>query len=96
MTKQRLHAIVHGRVQGVSYRFFTKQMADTLDVTGYIYNQPDGTVEVVAEGVPQELERLLTFLYEGSPAAQVERVDFEYTQPTGEYLAFTIRFILLD
>lgn len=92
----RLHAVVHGRVQGVSYRFFTKQMAETLNLTGYVYNQPDGSVEVVAEGNSEQLERFLAFLYEGSPAAQVELVDYTYGKATGDYLGFTIRFILLD
>lgn len=96
LTKQRLRAIVSGRVQGVSYRYFTQREANTLDVTGYVCNQPDGSVEVVAEGSPEQLRRMLNFLYRGSPAAQVERVVHDFSEATGEYLSFTIRYFIVD
>lgn len=96
LTKQRLHAIVSGRVQGVSYRYFTQQKACTLDVTGYVCNQPDGSVEIVAEGTPEQLRQMLNFLYRGSPAAQVDRVVHDFSEATNEYLSFTIRYFIID
>ncbi|TWT67728.1 Acylphosphatase [Posidoniimonas polymericola] len=53
--------VVHfqGRVQGVGFRYTTCQEARALNVTGYVKNLPDGRVELVAEGEPAELDRLL-------------------------------------
>ncbi|MCA9885678.1 MAG: acylphosphatase [Anaerolineae bacterium] len=96
VTQRRLHAVVSGRVQGVSYRYFTQQQANNLGVSGYVVNQPDGTVEVIAEGTPEQLRQFLNFLYKGSPAAQVERVVHDYSEATNEYLSFTIRYFILD
>ncbi|NJL92227.1 MAG: acylphosphatase [Anaerolineae bacterium] len=63
---ERLHALVHGRVQGVSFRATTQQTAQQLNLTGWVRNRPDGTVEVLAEGPRAALERLLTFAGRGA------------------------------
>ena len=46
----RLHAVVHGRVQGVSFRYFVMECARRLDLFGWVRNRYDGTVEVMVEG----------------------------------------------
>jgi acylphosphatase len=61
-TRQRLHAIVHGHVQGVSFRFYTVEVAMHLQITGWVRNLANGGVEVMAEGTRQELDDLLAFL----------------------------------
>jgi acylphosphatase len=48
-----------GRVQGVGFRYTTRRIAQGHDVAGYVCNLPDGTVELVAEGEPGEVERFL-------------------------------------
>ena len=53
--QQRLRAIVSGRVQGVSFRYYTKKEADRLGVTGWVRNNHDRTVELVAEGTSEQL-----------------------------------------
>jgi acylphosphatase len=93
-TKQvRLHALVHGRVQGVSFRYATIQTADRLRLTGWVANRWDGTVETVAEGPRSDLGKLLSFLHKGPPSAWVERVDVDWQAATGEFKGFRIRFI---
>jgi acylphosphatase len=85
---QRLHAIISGRVQGVSFRYYTTQTARRLDVVGWVKNLRDGTVEVVAEGEKSALEQLLHFLHEGPPAARVNNVDVDWQSATNEFSIF--------
>lgn len=91
MEKVRLRAIVHGRVQGVYFRDFTRTWARRLGVVGYIRNLPDGTVEVVAEGDTERLERLLDHLKIGPEAARVERVDTDWGPSQRGFESFEIK-----
>lgn len=86
---QRLVAVVKGRVQGVSFRYFATLTAQQLGITGWVRNLPDRTVEVVAEGTPSQLEDFLTFLHEGSPAANVAQVQVDWQTATGEFSDFS-------
>jgi len=89
---ERFRAIVRGRVQGVGFRYFTQREASALGLTGYVRNRWDGTVEVVAEGPRQALERLLARLRLGPRSAYVEEVSVEWGEARGEYGFFHIRF----
>lgn len=91
MTLQQLHAIVHGRVQGVNFRFFTVQTARELGLTGWVMNRLDGTVEVRAEGERAHLDKLVAFLHVGPPAARVTTVDIEWLSAGGKFQEFTIK-----
>ncbi|MEM4326777.1 MAG: acylphosphatase [Candidatus Diapherotrites archaeon] len=84
MTKQRLEAMVKGRVQGVGYRLFVKLKAAQLGINGYAKNLPNGDVEVVAEGNSKALEELLKELYKGPFLARVEEIKSEIKNPKGE------------
>jgi acylphosphatase len=88
----RLHAIVHGRVQGVSFRYYAQQRARELQLTGYVRNLWDGSVEVVAEGPRTAVDELLAFLHTGPRPAFVTRVDAHWPQSTGEFRRFEVRF----
>ena len=88
----RLHAIVRGRVQGVSFRYYTQRRATELGLTGYVRNQWDGTVEVVAEGARSEVDALVAFLHVGPRSAFVTQVDARWPVPTGEYQRFEVRY----
>lgn len=87
----RLHATVIGRVQGVSFRYFVLDLAQSLDLRGWVRNRWDGSVELAAEGSQQNLERLLQELKEGPPMARVANVDFEWLDATGEFDGFQVR-----
>lgn len=89
---KRLEAAVYGHVQGVSFRYYTSVEAEKLRLVGWVANQADGSVYVVAEGPESALNQLLTFLQKGPPAAQVERVDFLWSEPTQEYSRFRVRY----
>jgi acylphosphatase len=71
----RVRAVVHGRVQGVGYRAFAVAAGARLGVRGRVANQPDGTVECVAEGPRPAVETLVRRLHEGPGMARVERVE---------------------
>lgn len=88
----RLHAIVHGRVQGVSFRYYTQRQARGLGLTGYVRNQWDGTVEVVAEGPRTDLQELLAWLHTGPRAAFVTQVDSKWLSPARGFNRFEVRY----
>jgi acylphosphatase len=88
----RLSVTVFGRVQGVFFRDFTRRQAHVLGLTGYVRNLPDGTVEAVAEGRREALEKLLDLIKVGPSGAQVERVDFRWEEHSGEFEHFEVRF----
>ena len=92
-SKARLHAIIHGRVQGVNFRYHTSRTAQSLGLTGWVANRWDGTVEVVAEGQRQSLEKFLSFLHQGPPAATVLRVDAAWEPASGEFEYFRVRYL---
>ena len=88
----QLHAIVHGRVQGVSFRYYTKQRADSLGITGWVRNRPNRTVEVVAEGSKADMAEFVKFLKQGPPSARVDNVDLSEGEATGEFKTFEITY----
>lgn len=90
---ERLEARVLGRVQGVGYRFFVLRLADELDLRGWVANEPDGSVRVVAEGPRPALEVLRDRLEVGPPAARVERVVARFEPATGEFAGFGVRYL---
>jgi len=87
-----VHAIVHGRVQGVYFRAFAARRATKLGLTGYAQNLAGGTVEVRAEGEREQLKILIGYLESGPPAARVERVVTEWLEYTGEYKGFSVKY----
>jgi len=75
---------VHGRVQGVGFRWATVDAAARLGVGGVVRNLPDGTVEAEVEGTAESIDAMLAFLREGPTGALVTRVDVAETEPLGE------------
>ncbi|HEX6387354.1 MAG TPA: acylphosphatase [Anaerolineae bacterium] len=90
---RRLEATIYGRVQGVSFRYYTQREAQRHRLTGWVANKPDGTVKVIAEGPENELEQLLDFLCRGPTMARVDRVDVDWKEATGEFTRFDVRWL---
>ncbi len=90
---KRLEAIVYGYVQGVSFRYYTQREARRLGVSGWVANQRDRTVKVVAEGSQEAVSDLLDWLYAGPPTARVDKVDVTWGRARGEFRRFEIRFL---
>jgi acylphosphatase len=89
--EQRLEAVARGRVQGVGFRFHVVRAAERLGVVGWVANEADGAVRCVAEGSPEDLQRLLAELREGPAGASVDRVDESWSPATGEFVRFAVR-----
>jgi len=89
---KRLSARIHGRVQGVGFRHFTTTRARGLDVTGWVRNEPDGSVRLEAEGDETALSSLLDAVREGPRAARVDTVDVEWSDATQSFDQFGVRY----
>jgi len=86
-------ATVHGRVQGVDFRFFVLRYARALGVKGYVKNLSNGRVlEVFAEGETENLEELLSRLNIGPPRAAVKWVDVKWSPYRGHFDDFGVRY----
>ncbi|MGD8804492.1 MAG: acylphosphatase [Chloroflexota bacterium] len=90
---KRLTARISGRVQGVSFRYYTRREATRLGVRGWVRNEADGSVRVLAEGSQDSLGELLEFLERGSPSARVRHVEVDWSAATGEFDTFEVRFV---
>ncbi len=88
---ERLTAWVHGRVQGVGFRWFTRARALELDLVGHATNHPDGRVMVVAEGPRPALEQLLAWLRSGDTPGEVRLVVDSWDPARGDLDGFVER-----
>jgi len=79
----RRRLLVHGRVQGVGFRWFVRRAAQSRSLAGWAANRPDGTVEVVLEGEPETVYSVDRLVREGPRGAQVERVEAADEEPEG-------------
>jgi acylphosphatase len=89
--RARVEARVSGRVQGVGFRYFVRQEAQTLGLDGWVANMPDGSVAFVADGPPTALERLLEIVSVGPPGAFVQDVDVRWGAADGSFSGFGVR-----
>ena len=83
--------LVRGRVQGVGFRWFVEREAHMLAVAGWVRNNHDGSVEVLAQGTREQLSGLHARLREGPPAARVDSVDVSEAAITGGLDLFRIQ-----
>jgi acylphosphatase len=88
---KQINVVVRGRVQGVYFRQSTARLANTIGVKGWVRNQTDGTVEVMAVGTPVQLNQLLGFLRRGPRAAEVDDVETEVVTPVESFAGFYVR-----
>lgn len=70
-----LRVVVHGRVQGVGFRYYTQREAQRLGVRGWVRNLPDATVEALISGEPDQLSAMLAWLRHGPVTANVDRIE---------------------
>lgn len=89
---QRVHVIVHGRVQGVYFRASTRDRARQLGLAGWVRNCSDGSVELIAEGEKAKLEQLVTWCHGGPPGAVVTDLNVEWQEATGEFVGFVVKY----
>ncbi len=91
MKKERCEVHYSGCVQGVGFRYTVRRIAAGRDVAGFVRNRPDGTVQLVVEGPPEEIDRLLDEIQ--STFGSYVRGKREQRSPaTGEFREFRIRY----
>lgn len=83
---------VYGVVQGVGYRYFVYKTATSLNLSGYVKNLPDGSVEVVAQGERGLVNALIDDLKLGPRYAHVERIDIIWQEPEQDCVEFSYGF----
>ncbi len=88
---KKIIAKIQGKVQGVGFRHHTYQLAQNLNLTGYVCNTADGGVEVVACGAEENLKQFVDWLKHGPPSAQVEKIDIDWQEAENEFDNFEIR-----
>ncbi|HAK87712.1 MAG: acylphosphatase [Nitrospirae bacterium GWC2_46_6] len=90
--KARAHLYISGKVQGVFYRAFTQEVADSLGLTGWVRNMPDRRVEAVFEGEKELIEKAVTRCHEGPPHANVKDMDVTWENIIEGLSDFRIRY----
>ncbi len=91
LAEVRLTAWVHGNVQGVGFRWWTRSRALELGLTGFASNRPDGRVQVVAQGQREACEKLLDLLQGGDTPGRVDNVIAEWSEVRDTLSGFTER-----
>lgn len=89
--EQAVKVVVKGRVQGVGFRWFTREKARDLGLAGYVRNLSDGNVEVCAEGGQQEINELISMLRQGPSWSQVTDLEIDDAPVLGKYEDFNVR-----
>ena len=82
--------VVKGRVQRVGFRFFVENAAQREGIQGYVRNQYDGSVEVVAEGDADAMHRFEMAIRRGPPGARVDDVDTIEVEPSSRFAGFRV------
>jgi acylphosphatase len=82
--------VIRGDVQGVGYRFFAQRAAAKHQVLGYVRNEPDGSVEVLAEGPATNVEAFRDELLAGPKWAKVEQLEEINLEPSGTFTLFRV------
>jgi acylphosphatase len=83
--------VISGRVQGVGFRWFAKDVAVREGVTGFVRNLPDGRVEAIVEGDADAVTRVERHLRHGPPGSRVQAVNAMTEEPSGAYDDFSIQ-----
>jgi acylphosphatase len=90
MKQKRATVYFKGRVLGVWFRVYTKQQADRQQVSGWVRNRLDGSVEALFEGAESTVKSLISTCQNGPPSARVEEITIEWQAATGEFSSFEI------
>lgn len=92
MADKAVRVLISGRVQGVYFRAYTRDMARPLGLKGYVRNLPDGRVEAVFQGPEDKIDQAVAWCHQGSPNARVDAVEVETITPQEVYADFQIRY----
>lgn len=90
--KKRVGLKIYGKVQGVFFRDSTQRKAKELNLSGWVRNEPDGTVQIVAEGEEKDLKELIEWCRAGGAEyTRVDKVNIEWLEPSGQFNNFIVK-----
>jgi acylphosphatase len=87
---KRIHLVISGRVQGVGFRYHVRDKALALNLGGWVRNNDDGSVEIVAEGKEKDIEMFAAYCKKGPALARVIDIKIVLAKSTGEFNDFTV------
>lgn len=91
---KRFYLIIKGDVQGVNFRYYTKQIAKELNIKGYVKNTFNG-VEVVAEGKDKDMKEFISWCKKGPSSAEVTDFKIKREKYKNEFKDFSIKYFLI-
>ncbi len=83
---------IYGDVIGVNFRYYTRQVAEEIGVLGFVQNCLDGTVEILAEGSEEQLNKLLNWARRGPKKARVAKVEYGWRENKYKFFRFNIKY----
>ncbi|MBI4120903.1 MAG: acylphosphatase [Parcubacteria group bacterium] len=90
--KKEIEVRITGRVQLVMFRDFVQRKSRTLFISGFVHNEDDGSVYIVAQGTEENLKKLIEHLHKGSFLSRVDGVSVVWREPTEAFSGFTIAY----
>ncbi|MEW6407497.1 MAG: acylphosphatase [Patescibacteria group bacterium] len=90
--KKQVNIKIFGLVQGVLFRSSAKTQAELLNITGYVKNNWDETVEILACGEEENLKKLIAWASHGPADARVDKVEVKWQKSSGNFLGFEVRY----
>lgn len=87
-----IHVLIEGRVQGVCFRDYTQRQAYQLNLTGWVRNNHDGTVEAIIMGAEVDVRSMLHWLWQGSPRSKVDNVRNLAVTSKEHFTTFEVRY----
>jgi len=89
--RKRTTLKIYGKVQGVFFRDSSRIEAKKLNLSGWVKNTTDGTVEILAEGEDKDLKKFVEWCKYGPDHAEVEKVDVKWLDSAGQFSDFLIK-----
>lgn len=86
------HIVVSGRVQGVGFRYYTVRVADCYGITGWVRNNYDGTVEILAQGPENMMKDFILKIKNGPITSEVTSINIDKRSIVRKYTSFEIKF----
>jgi len=90
MPVQSKRIVVYGRVQGVGFRYFVRDVGTRLGLTGNVSNLPDSTVEIIVEGNPKRIVEFIKEVQKGPSLARVDRLEIHDLPGGGSHSTFQL------
>ncbi|GAI12020.1 unnamed protein product [marine sediment metagenome] len=90
--KKQVIIKIYGQVQGVAFRYYTQDVARKLNLVGWVRNEGDGSVTIVAAGEKDKLKKFIDWCHNGPSIARIDKVEVKWMEPEAAFDDFSIRY----